>query len=185
LADEVADCAPAIAINEFAVQSRVGFVDIAVVNGELVGYEIKSDVDSTRRLSEQIPVYDAVFDRFYCVTTKRHIARVRALVPKRWGLIVAESLPVRLIHRRSARTNRDTDVKAVLYLLSRQELACVARALRLRGYATDDKGQLVNRLEASARGAWLRAEVRAALRARPAALWTERQRSMVGPEIRR
>src|SRR6266478_524890 len=38
-------------------------VDIAVVNGLLCGYEIKSDRDTLRRLSTQIDVYGKVLDR--------------------------------------------------------------------------------------------------------------------------
>src|SRR5262249_26817602 len=38
-------------------------VDVAVVNGLLHGYEIKSDRDSLRRLAGQVEVYGKVLDR--------------------------------------------------------------------------------------------------------------------------
>ena len=48
-------------------------VDIAVVNGLLQGYEIKSDRDSLRRLGIQVVLYWKVLDRATLVVCERHI----------------------------------------------------------------------------------------------------------------
>jgi len=70
LATDLRECGPALALQEMAVNSRCGFADVVTINHELIGYEIKSDVDSTRRLPGQAVIYNDVFDRFYCVTAQ-------------------------------------------------------------------------------------------------------------------
>lgn len=186
IGDESADCDAVMALHEFPVQSRYGFVDVVVVNGEMIGYEIKSDVDSTRRLAEQVSLYDGLFDRFYCVTTNRHLDRVRSIVPKRWGIIVADRRPVVVLaQRRQARLNARPNVRAILCLLSRSELLSLAKAVGLRGYSRNGKSELAVRLAALNRSVPLRSIVRETLRARSVTEWTPRQRSRTGREIRR
>ncbi|MGQ4266450.1 sce7726 family protein [Nocardiopsis changdeensis] len=62
-------------------------VDLAVINGEMVGYEIKSDVDRLDRLVEQAEVYGKVFDRMSIVTTDRYLDAAVAMVPAWWGVL--------------------------------------------------------------------------------------------------
>jgi len=50
-------------IEELGVHHGNARVDIAVVNGIMHGYEIKSDLDTLLRLPEQIEVYNSVFDK--------------------------------------------------------------------------------------------------------------------------
>jgi hypothetical protein len=52
-----------VLIEELGLRRGLVRVDIAVVNGLLHGYEIKSDRDSLRRLAKQVDVYSAVLDR--------------------------------------------------------------------------------------------------------------------------
>ena len=65
-------------------------VDVAVVNGVLHGYEIKSDSDTLDRLPSQAKVYSAVFDFVTIVAGRRHSGRLLALIPRWWGVIEAE-----------------------------------------------------------------------------------------------
>jgi len=64
-------------------------VDMAVVNGEFIGYEIKSDEDTLVRLSGQAEAYSRVLDRAVLVTTRRHIDAALRELPEWWGVIVA------------------------------------------------------------------------------------------------
>ena len=46
-------------------------VDLAVIDGQLHGYEIKSERDSLRRLRAQADLYNKVFDRVTLVCTEK------------------------------------------------------------------------------------------------------------------
>ncbi len=68
-------------------------VDLAVVNGALHGFEIKSDRDSLRRLSKQIEFYGLVLDLATLVVGKRHLDQAVQIVPNWWGLLQVEVGP--------------------------------------------------------------------------------------------
>jgi hypothetical protein len=65
-------------------------IDIAVINGVMHGYEIKSDQDTLLRLPEQIQVYNSVFDKITLVVGKNHLYEAIKMVPDWWGLMVAK-----------------------------------------------------------------------------------------------
>ena len=62
----------------------------AVVNGELHGFELKSDHDTLARLSEQADSYGRVFDRVTLVVGERHLRHANEVVPDWWGIRVAQ-----------------------------------------------------------------------------------------------
>ena len=62
-------------------------VDVAVVNGSLHGYEIKSERDSLRRLSVQVDFYGKVLDRATLVVGEGHLAAALDLLPAWWGVL--------------------------------------------------------------------------------------------------
>ncbi len=61
-------------------------VDLAVVNGSLHGYEIKSDRDSLDRLAGQADVYSKVLDQVTLVVGERHLTHAMDRVPTWWGV---------------------------------------------------------------------------------------------------
>ena len=65
-------------------------VDVAVVNGCLKGYEIKSDRDTLKRLGRQAITYGKVFDSVTLVSGETHLAQASALLPDWWGIEVAQ-----------------------------------------------------------------------------------------------
>ena len=58
----------AVAFNEFKVGNSIA--DIAFFNGESKAYEIKSDLDSPKRLCKQMKDYREIFDKCYIVIPK-------------------------------------------------------------------------------------------------------------------
>src|SRR5258708_36353109 len=60
---------------------------IAVVNGVLHGFEIKSERDSLERLAHQVDAYGRAFGYATLVTCEKHLAEARARVPRWWGII--------------------------------------------------------------------------------------------------
>ena len=72
---------------------------VEITNNEINGFEIKSDVDTLRRLPNQVKVYSLVFDRCSIVTTKKYLRKVREMVPEWWGIIIAtDGEPLDIIH---------------------------------------------------------------------------------------
>ena len=94
-------------------------LDVAVVNGLLHGYEIKSDRDSLRRLHGQVDVYGRVLDQATLVVGDRYLTAVSDLVPSWWGVLHAhvedEELGFRLLRR--PRRNPGKDPHALVELL--------------------------------------------------------------------
>ena len=69
-------------------------IDLAVVNGFLHGYEIKSDRDSLRRLGVQTDYYNKVLDRATLVVGERHIDKTLDLIPAWWEVLRVETGPL-------------------------------------------------------------------------------------------
>lgn len=77
-------------IEELGITHGAARVDIAVVNGVLHGYELKSDLDNLLRLPEQIRVYNSVLDQVTLVVGKSHVYDAIKLVPEWWGVMIAK-----------------------------------------------------------------------------------------------
>ena len=73
-------------LGEFSICEGNARIDIAVVNGLLIGYEIKSDSDTLERLPLQQEIYSQIFNRIIIVVGKHHISRVTDLIPSWWGI---------------------------------------------------------------------------------------------------
>lgn len=134
---------------ETVIVMEFGFLgaraDIAVVNGRMHGFEIKSDLDSLSRLRTQSPAYSLIFDRVTIVVAPRHQHDVMSLVPDWWGITVAsaDDGTVRLRSARRAKRNPNLDSLALSKLLWRKEAYAV---LRSRGLHTGLRNQGVMRI---------------------------------------
>jgi hypothetical protein len=109
----------AMVIEELGLcQGRVR-VDIALVNGNLHGFEIKSDRDKLVRLERQVEYYSRVLDRVTLVVGLRHVDNAALIVPGWWGILTAEpSLRgVVLKQRRRGRRNPAQDARALVELV--------------------------------------------------------------------
>jgi hypothetical protein len=107
-------------------------VDLAVVNGSVHGYEIKSEHDTLARLPSQTGIYNRALDLVTIVTAREHTKKARAVVPKWWGMWSAAEKHGKVQFRqlRRAKTNPMLDPFAVAQLLWRDE---ALDALRERG----------------------------------------------------
>lgn len=99
-------------------------VDVAVVNGELHGYEIKSEADDLSRLVAQSEVYGTVLDKVTLVAAERHLIAARVLVPVWWGLVAVSSCDdqVAMTEVRQATESPVRQSAALCQLLWRDEL---------------------------------------------------------------
>ena len=113
-----------LVIDELGLNHGKCRADIAVVNGYLAGYEIKSNKDSLRRLEEQVKSYNAVFDKAFIIVGNRHIKSIQNYVPEWWGVIESvrgQRGAVNFDTIREARTNKNIDPISIAKLLWRNE----------------------------------------------------------------
>lgn len=143
-------------------------VDVAAVNGELSGFEIKSPSDTLARFPNQCKVYSKVVDRAWLVAPLKKLEK--ADVPEWWGQIGVFELDDRLALRvvRHAATNPKIHAMSLARLLWRDEALEVLRnAGRARGVMTKSRKVIWKRLIECVTLDDLRAAVRAALKRRP------------------
>lgn len=121
-------------IHELKIPRPSARVDLAVVNGKLCGFEIKSDVDSFSRLPRQIDSFNRVFDEMYVVTTGRRVAAIKKKVPEWWGIAVPVKSRNKTAFRRvkKSKKNPQASDSAILHMLNRKELIEI---LELNGLA--------------------------------------------------
>jgi hypothetical protein len=111
-------------LDELGLRHGTRRVDIAVVNGSLHGYEIKSDSDTLDRLPGQVETYAAVLDYATLVVGERLASHARRRLPKWWGVEIASIQPtgeVTLQSHRPAKFNPKINPIALAELLWRSE----------------------------------------------------------------
>lgn len=108
-------------IEEFGCNSARA--DIAVINGSLHAYEIKSDSDSLDRLPSQAEAYRGVFQYVTLVCGRRLLDRARLTIPDWWGLQRAEYKRGEVILKtiRAAKPNPSQDALALAGMLWKTE----------------------------------------------------------------
>jgi hypothetical protein len=110
-------------VDELGVLMNNSRVDVAVINGKLEGFEIKSDRDRLARLPRQAEDYGRVFDRMTVVCCERHVAGALLCVPSWWGVEIARASngKPRIVRVRPPRANPGVEPGAVVQLLWRDE----------------------------------------------------------------
>jgi hypothetical protein len=143
--------------------------DVAVINGSLAGFEIKSDRDTLARLPNQVEIYGRVFDYVTLIVGATHAGEIHKAIPAFWGIVVATEGDGVLVlrSRRSAKRNRNVDPLAVVRLLWRDEALALLTQYDLNGgLQSKPRRQLWDALVAELPPDELAAAVREALRAR-------------------
>jgi len=112
-------------IPEFALMSESARIDIAVVNGIMHGYELKSDRDNLLRLENQKQAYNLVFDQITLVVGKSHLMNSIYNIPDWWGVTVAKIDDHNLLSFlkiRDSKPNPEQNVRAMINLLWKREI---------------------------------------------------------------
>jgi len=113
-------------VEELGLVNAKARVDIAVLNGYLHGFEIKSGRDTLDRLPEQLEIYSGSLEKLTIVCADRHLKRVRKMAPRWVGLVKATRGPRGGIHfegvRRAGR-NPNASPSMIAHLLWRAEAA--------------------------------------------------------------
>src|ERR1700741_2474909 len=121
---EFGDDPTTLIIDELGVCCGRVRADMAVVNGELKGFEIKSDRDSLSRLRAQMSDYCKVFDTVSLVVGRKHFAQASELVPGWWGIQIAVGDPAsepQIVRFREEEANPEPDPMSIAQLIWRDE----------------------------------------------------------------
>jgi len=111
-------------IDELGVKHGSVRIDIAVINGIMHGYEIKSDRDTLARLPEQMAEFNTVFDQLTLVVGKQHLYQAIHIVPDWWGITIARiNAKGKVIFQtiREPEDNKEQDKVSMARLLWREE----------------------------------------------------------------
>jgi len=160
-----------LVLDELGIRHGAARIDLVVVNHRLHGYEIKSDLDSLRRLPDQIKAYSSVMDRVTLVVGYRHAYDALRMVPEWWGVRLAEmkkqSGTVVLSDARSARDNPKVDLNAVAALLWRNEaLGVLEEVGAASGIRSKRRNEIYRRLVDLSDPDFLRFKIRQQLKSR-------------------
>ncbi len=127
-----------LVIDELGLAHARSRIDVAVINGCIHGYEIKSAKDNLDRFATQIDIYRQTLQKLTIVAAPKHVAGVMSHTPEWCGVIVAEQGPrggISFQVLRSAAANPEIDPVMMAHLLWRDE---VIELLDQAGYAPKD-----------------------------------------------
>ena len=123
-----------VIVEELGLCQGIARVDLAVVNGSLHGYEIKSEQDTLARLPGQTDIYNRALDFVTIVTARNHTDKIGNIVPSWWGIwsAIQDGDKLRLNTSREPARNPNIIPFALAQLLWRNE---ALEALTDRGLA--------------------------------------------------
>lgn len=156
-------------IDEFVLEQGRSRIDVAAINGEMHGFEIKSANDTLDRLHEQQESYNKIFDRITLVVDERHVEQAVKLVQPWWGLIsvTARGGKPCLDEIWPARQNFRQDGYALAQLLWREEALVILEAYKLsRGVRSGPRKRMWQKLAGEMPLEKLKREVRNTLKYR-------------------
>ncbi len=128
-------------IEELTVCDGEARVDVAVANGRLCGYEIKSDADNLDRLSIQQECYDKTFDTVSIVVGEKFKDKIEECIPDYWGIYFVRDYKgnCKITKKRNAKINKNIDAAALLELLWKEELISLLKMAGVKGISGKNK----------------------------------------------
>ena len=108
-------------IGAFEINVNSSRLDFLAVNGTTTSFEIKSELDNLSKLKKQIKDYSAVFEYNNLVIAQSHVNKVRAIIPKGYGLWSYENGKYKILDKASRNTNIDPESQ--LKLFTKKELS--------------------------------------------------------------
>lgn len=132
-------------IEELSICDGIARADIAVANGIMHGFEIKSDLDSLERLPNQTECYDFTFDKVTIVVGRKFEDKIVESIPEHWGIEVAylnRFGDVTIKKIRNSKINTNVDSNKLLDLLWNNEIKKLLKNYKIKGYSTMKREQL-------------------------------------------
>ncbi len=122
-------------ISELGLCQGSARIDLAIINGSIHGYEIKSEKDTLIRLSGQQDIYNKVLDFVTVVASSCHLSKIEKLVPNWWGVIEAKckNNKLTIVKVRPCKENATVEPTALVQLLWRDEALSILIQRNLHG----------------------------------------------------
>lgn len=157
-------------LDELGLRHGAARIDIAVINGLIHGFELKSDFDTLQRLPSQVDIYNSVLDQITLVVGHRHIEHATRLIPEWWGIQLVEPGVrggVCFIEVRKPQENICQEILAISKLLWREEaLSLLEEAGQAEGVRSKPRAKIYEKLIESVEADLIRCRVRHHLRTR-------------------
>ena len=124
-------CNQTIILNELGLKNGESRADIAVLNGKMIGYEIKTEKDNLTRLTSQVKTYNQVFDKAFIIVAENHIQKAKRIIPNWWGIYLIEvaNESYKFYNTRKAKINPSQDSFSIAQLLWKEEALELANTL--------------------------------------------------------
>jgi hypothetical protein len=121
-------CNDTLVIDELGLAHAKARIDVAVINGSLHGFEIKSAADTLTRLPQQLELYEQCLEKLTIVCAEKHIQGVRDLVPRWCGIMKVSKGPrggIVFITMREPKRNPNIQPYRLAHLLWRSEAVAI------------------------------------------------------------
>lgn len=157
-------------VEEFGLCQGDARIDLAVIDGALYGYEIKSDKDTLKRLERQLSIYEKVLDFVMLIVSPRHLVAAERMIPDWCGMcqVEGQSGSIIMTEIRAMRENRNVDASALVQLLWKDEAFDVLKCRDLhKGLANKSRHILWKSIAEHFSLGDIREEVRNRIKSRP------------------
>ncbi len=118
-------CQNTLVIDELGLAHAKARIDVAVINGCVHGFEIKSEMDSLSRLPIQLNLYRDCLQKLTIVCAEKHVQQVQEISPRWCGILKAKKGPrggINFEAIRISRPNPDVRADQLAHLLWRREV---------------------------------------------------------------
>ena len=119
-------------LDELGLKNGEIRADIAVLNGKLIGYEIKTENDTLTRLPSQIEAYNEVFEKAFIIVSKNHLKKAIEKIPNWWGIYLIDENTENqysFVYHRKGKINKKLSAYSLAQLLWKTEALEVANLL--------------------------------------------------------
>lgn len=158
-----------LVVDELGLCQGDARIDMAVVNGKLHGYEIKSEEDTLNRLPSQITTYMKTLDYVTVVANSKHYAGLIKILPKECGIMIASEADghIHLKTVKKSLKNRSVEPVSLAQLLWKNEVISFLENMGIRGIKSKPRKILWQLLAQNTPLHKLNAYVRKSLKQRP------------------
>lgn len=112
--------------------------DLALANGRLVGFEIKSEKDSLKRWEAQKVAYTNVFDEVWLCSHAKHLSKAIETTPDHIGVILVDNFHSLAVVRKATSSHGMNNIYDLAGLLWREEINELAEmhSVKIKSRAT-------------------------------------------------
>lgn len=125
-----------IIVKEMGLCRGKSRIDLAIINGIIHGIEIKSDLDTIKRLEHQIDVYKKTLDKVTLYVGNKLIDSALEIIPNWWGVVLISKDScgqIQLQKKREPKINKHIDPFEILQLLWKEEALGLIDEIGLKG----------------------------------------------------